>query len=111
MKKFGNVSTIVDGIRFDSLKEARRWGELRLLEKAGEIRGLKRQVRIALEGRNGPIRFVPSGRAAVYVADFVYEDRRLGWAEVIEDSKGFETPEFKIKRAVLAAQGIEVKLT
>ena len=68
-------------------------------------------MRFPLEGRNGPLLFVPSGRTAVYVADFVYEDRRLGWAQVIEDSKGFETPEFRIKRAVLAAQGIEVRLT
>ena len=111
MKKYRNIPVTVDGLRFDSIKEARRWGELRLLEKAGEIRGLKRQVRFPLEGRNGPLLFVPSGRTAVYVADFVYEDRRLGWAQVIEDSKGFETPEFRIKRAVLAAQGIEVRLT
>lgn len=111
MKKYRNIPVTVDGLRFDSIKEARRWGELRLLEKAGEIRGLKRQVRIQLEGRDGPVRFVPSRKTAVYVADFVYEDRRLGWAQVIEDSKGFETPEFRIKRAVLAAQGIEVRLT
>lgn len=111
LRKYRNVKTEVDGIQFDSLKEARRWGELRLLEKAGHIRGLRRQARIALEGKTGPLRFVPSGRAAVYVADFIYEDAKLGWATVIEDSKGFQTNEFKLKRAVLAAQGIEVKLT
>ena len=110
-RKFGNIPQEVDGIRFDSMKEARRWGQLRILEKAGEIRNLKRQVRITLEGKDGPLRFVPSGRTAVYVADFTYEDRRLNWATVIEDSKGHETPEFKLKRAVLAAQGIEVVLT
>ena len=109
--KFGAIATTVDGIRFDSLKEARRWGELRLMERAGEIRNLRRQVRIALEGRDGPVKFQPSGRSAFYVADFVYEDRRLNWAEVIEDSKGHQTPEFKLKRAVLAAQGREVALT
>lgn len=109
--KFGAIATTVDGIRFDSLKEARRWSQLRLLEKAGEIRNLKRQVRIGLEGKNGPVTFQPSGRKAAYVADFTYEDRRLGWATVIEDSKGHETPEFKLKRAILAAQGVEVVLT
>ncbi|MEQ3625956.1 MAG: DUF1064 domain-containing protein [Celeribacter sp.] len=109
--KFGAIAVTVDGIRFDSMREARRWGELRLMEKAGEIRNLRRQVRIPLEGRNGPIAFQPSGRKAVYVADFVYEDSRLEWAEVIEDSKGHQTPDFKLKRAVLAAQGVEIVLT
>lgn len=109
--KFGAQPTTVDGIRFDSLREARRWGELRLMEKAGEIRNLRRQVRIPLQGRDGPVTFQPSGREAFYVADFAYEDRGLGWAEVIEDSKGHETPEFKLKRAILAAQGKEIKLT
>lgn len=111
MNKFGAIPQIVDGIRFDSMKEARRWGELRLMEKAGEIRNLRRQVRIPLIGQNGPVLFQPSGRAAVYVADFVYEDRRLGWGEVIEDSKGHQTNEFKLKRAILAAQGKEIILT
>ena len=109
-RKFSNVPQVVDGIRFDSIKEARRWGELRILEKAGHIRDLKRQVRIQLEGKSGPVRFVPSGRAAVYVADFIYFDVKLG-LEIIEDSKGFETPEFKLKKAILAAQGIKVLLT
>ncbi|WP_420013955.1 DUF1064 domain-containing protein [Tateyamaria sp.] len=110
MNKFGAIATTVDGIRFDSVKEARRWGELRLLEKAGEIRNLQRQVRIPLEGRDGPLRHIKSNRAAVYVADFVYFDCRLG-VEVIEDSKGVETDVFKLKRAILAAQGKEVVLT
>lgn len=109
--KFSAISTTVDGIRFPSLKEARRWGELRLLEKAGDIRNLRRQVKIPLMGRDGPVTFKPSGREAYYVADFVYEDRRLNWAEVVEDAKGHETPEFKLKRAILAAQGKEITLT
>lgn len=109
-KKFGNVPTEVDGIKFDSLKEAHRWGVLKLLEKAGLIRDLKRQVRIPLEGRDGPIKFQPSNRKAVYVADFTYHDVPKG-VDVIEDSKGFQTPEFKLKRAVLAAQGVEIILT
>lgn len=107
MNKFGAIPTTVDGIRFDSAREARRWGELRLLEKAGEIRALRRQVRIEMQGRDGPI-LTPTGKPAVYVADFVYEDRRLGWAEVIEDAKGHPTPEYKLKRAVLAAMGLEI---
>lgn len=110
MNKFGAIKTTIDGIKFDSMREARRWGELRLMERAGEIRNLRRQVRIPMEGRDGPI-LTPTGRHAVYVADFVYEDRRLNWAEVIEDAKGHPTPEFRLKRAILAAQGKEIKLT
>lgn len=105
--KYGNRKTTVDGLTFDSAREARRWAELRLLERAGEITDLERQVRIRLIGADGePIRFRPSNRPATYVADFTYRDR--SGREVIEDAKGFETPEFRLKRAVLAAQGVEV---
>lgn len=109
-RKFGNVPVVVDGIRFDSMKEAARWGELRLLEKTGVISNLKRQVKIQLEGRDGPI-MTDSGKSVrTYVADFQYFDTRHGgW--VIEDSKGFATKEFKIKKAILAAQGLEVKVS
>jgi hypothetical protein len=46
--KFGNVRTSVDGIAFDSAREARRWSELRLLQRAGVISYLQRQVRYRL---------------------------------------------------------------
>ena len=118
MNKFNAVATTVDGIRFDSLKEARRWGELRLLEKGGEIRNLRRQVRIDLEGKNGPLR-TRTGRQMRLTVDFVYkdkrlnwaevyEDKRLNWAEVYEDSKGAITRDYEVRRAVAQAMGIEV---
>ncbi|AKG94553.1 hypothetical protein Shpa_42 [Paracoccus phage Shpa] len=106
-RKFGNVPQEVDGIKFDSMKEAARWGALKLLENAGLIRDLKRQVRFPLEGRDGPIRFKPSNRPAVYVADFTYFDVPKG-VQIIEDAKGYRTPEYKLKRAILAAQGVEI---
>lgn len=109
-RKYKNEPTEVDGIRFDSAKEASRWQTLRVMERAGYIRDLKRQVRIPLEGKAGPIRFKPSNRPAVYVCDFAYHDVPKG-VDVIEDAKGFQTPEFKLKRAVLAAQGVEIILT
>lgn len=110
-RKYRNNITVVDGIRFDSAREAHRWAALRLLQKGGLIRDLRRQVRIPLRGENGePLRFVPSGRAAFYVADFAYHDIPKG-LDVIEDAKGFETKEFKLKRAILAAQGVEIILT
>ena len=108
MNKFGAIPTTVDGIRFDSMREARRWGELRLLEQAGEIRNLRRQVAIPLEGRDAPLK-TRTGRAMRLTVDFVYEDRRLNWAEVYEDSKGKPTRDYEVRRAVAQAMGIEVK--
>lgn len=106
-RKFGNIPVEYDGIRFDSQREMARYAALRLLEKGGVIRDLRHQVRIPLHGRDGPIRFQPSNRIAVYVADFVYFDVPKG-VEVVEDSKGYPTPEYKLKRAILAAQGMEI---
>jgi hypothetical protein len=110
VNKFGAQKTTVDGVRFHSKKEARRWAELCLMQRAGEIQNLARQVPIPLFGANGPI-LSATGKTRTYIADFVYQDRRLGWAEVIEDAKGFPTPEYKLKRAILAAQGVQVKET
>jgi len=107
MNKFGAISTTVDGIKFPSLKEARRWGELRLMEKAGEIRNLRRQVAIPLMGQNGPLR-TRTGRPMKITVDFVYEDRRLGWAEVYEDSKGKPTRDYEVRKAVVEAMGLEI---
>lgn len=106
-RKFGNIPVEYDGIRFDSQREMARYAALKLLERGGMIRDLRRQVRIPLEGRDGPVRFQPSNRAAVYVADFAYFDVPKG-AEVIEDAKGYATPEYKLKRAILAAQGVQI---
>lgn len=108
--KYGARKTVVDGLTFDSAKEARRWQELCLLQKAGEIAGLERQVRIPLYGRDGFLIF-PSGRQAVYVCDFKYVDWRRGGEIVYEDAKGVETDVFKLKRAILGQQGVEVTVT
>lgn len=110
MSKYGARRTQRDAIGFASKREADRWSELRLLEKAGQIRGLQRQVSIALLGREGPL-LTPTGRVATYRADFTYQDRALEWAWVVEDAKGFPTPEYKLKRAILAAQGVTVRET
>lgn len=105
--KYGAKPVTVDGIKFDSAKEAKRWGELKLLERGAEISFLERQVKIALVGMTGPI-LTPTGRQAHYVADFLYFDTR-GCCRVIEDAKGFQTPEYKLKRAILAAMGLTIK--
>ncbi|BBU58531.1 hypothetical protein KU6B_47960 [Mameliella alba] len=108
MNKYGAIPTVVDGIRFDSLREARRWGELRLMERGGEIRNLRRQVKIPLEGRDGPLK-TRTGKPMKMTVDFVYEDRRLNWAEVYEDSKGKPTRDYEVRRAVAQAMGYEIK--
>lgn len=90
--KYGNTKVEVDGITFDSKKEAARYGELKLLEKAGVIEDLKLQV---------PFELIPSSpdeKAVKYIADFVYiEDGRT----VVEDTKGFKTKDYIIKRKLM----------
>lgn len=100
----------IDGETFDSKAEADRWHQLQLLQMAGEISGLRRQVEIGLVGRDGPIMTDSGKRQRVYRADFVYVDHALG-AQVIEDRKGHATDVFNLKKAILAAQGIEVLVT
>ena len=103
--KYNAKRTIVDGVTFDSAKEARRWGDLNLLLSVGEITDLERQVTIHLDGRDGPI-LTPTGRLMTYRADFRYYDRRKGW--IIEDVKGFKDKVYPIKKAILAAMGIDI---
>ena len=104
--KYGAKKATVDGVNFSSKREAKRWMELQMLLEGGEIKDLRRQVKIALIGRADMIR-TTTGRAAHYVADFIYIDNRTG-LEVIEDAKGYPTPEYKLKRAILAAQGVQI---
>lgn len=100
--------TTVDGIIFASKKEARRYGELVLLQAAGEIFGLERQRKIELQGQMGPI-LTPTGRKMIYRADFCYRITKTG-AWVVEDVKSGDhrTEVYSIKRAILSAQGINV---
>lgn len=84
----------VDGIRFDSAREARRYGELKLLERAGEIAGLELQKRFPLR--------VEGKLICTWICDFVYADvktRRL----IAEDCKGVRTPVFCMKSKLFAA--------
>lgn len=100
-------TTTPDGITHDSKREAARWTELLQLQAAGEITDLERQVPIDLLGRNAPIMTDSGKRVRAYVADFRYFDIRLG-AWVIEDAKGHATDIYKLKRAILAAQGVPI---
>jgi len=104
--KYSAQRTTLDGITFDSKKEARRWAELCLLQKAGEIADLIRQVPITLEGRQGPL-LTRTGRRMRITVDFAYTDLVSGLT-VYEDAKGVPTRDYEVRRAVAAAQGVEV---
>jgi hypothetical protein len=104
--KYNARKTVVDGINFDSKKEAKRWCDLQLLLRAGEIADLERQVTIHLDGRDGPI-LTPTGRLMAYKADFRYYDMKLKCI-VIEDVKGFKDKVYPIKKAILAAMGVDI---
>lgn len=103
MRKYRNQPTEVDGIRFASKAEAKRYNELKLLEKAGEITDLELQKRYPLAAFDGT-------KIGVYVADFDYTDRKT-LSRVTEDVKGVLTPTFKLKAKLFKAQfGREIKI-
>lgn len=108
MSKYHSKKIVVNGETFDSKKEFRRFCELSQLERVGEITDLQRQVKFVLipaqrekdtVGKRGGIK---KGkvieRELSYIADFVYY--RNG-KKVVEDSKGFRTPDYKIKRKLM----------
>lgn len=117
MSKYHAKKTVVDGITFDSKKEAKRWQELRQLEQTGQINGLKRQVEFLLipEQREEDTIGVRGGRKrgkllerkCTYIADFTYyENGEL----VVEDTKGIRTDVYKVKRKLMLQNwGIRIK--
>lgn len=94
MPKYHNKNCIVDGILFDSKKEAHRYGELKLLERMGLIKNLIRQPRYLLQPKFTHQSTGYKHRAIEYVADFQYEE--LG-KTIVEDVKGMQTDVFKLK--------------
>lgn len=101
--KYGNKPVVVDGIRFDSTREAAYYGELKLREKAGEVGGVELQRPFPLLAPNGEL-------VAVYKSDFAFFDFAADRFRVI-DVKGFDTPLSKHKRRHVRAQyGFEVEI-
>lgn len=95
--KYGNRKVIREGMTFDSVKEYKRYRELLLLQNAGAITGLQRQVKYELiptQRIGGKV----AERACTYIADFVYQENG---ETVVEDTKGFKTPEYIIKRKLM----------
>ena len=118
MSKYNAKKCDYDGIRFDSGKEMKRYMQLKLLQRAGEITDLQLQVKYELipaqrepdtVGKRGGVK---QGRIieypCSYVADFVYKDK--AGSMVVEDTKGFKTPEYIIKRKLmLQVHGIRIR--
>ena len=104
-RKYRNLPTEADGIKFDSKKEAGRYLQLKLCVAAGQVRALRLQVpyKLAVNGKH----------VCTYRADFVYEGKfGARWIEVVEDVKGVRTREYLIKKKLMAAiYGIEIRET
>ena len=118
--KYQAIKTCVNGIEFDSRKEARRYQELQLLQRAGEIQNLELQKKYVLIpalyetyeriGKKG--QKLKDGKKLLekecsYIADFVYEENGK---EVVEDTKGIKTKDYIIKRKLmLYVHGIRIR--
>ena len=119
--KYHNRKVIRDGEVFDSAKEYKRYCELLLLERAGEVTNLRRQVkyvlipaqyeyieRLSSKGKPLKPKRVLLEREAAYIADFVYTDK--SGSEVVEDTKGVKTKEYILKRKMmLHLLGIKIR--
>ena len=107
--KYHNQKTEFDGFRFDSKKEAKRWWELKMMERAGLIKDLCRQFPIKLLPAQKDERGKVIERPVQYIADFIYEDVQTG-ERVVEDAKGVRTAEYIIKRKLLLYMyGIKIR--
>jgi len=113
--KYRNVKTQLDGLTFDSKAEAAYYAELKLREKAGEVRHIRRQVRYPLD--------VNGIKICDYIADFVYEElqgfrRESGfrngeavWRQAIVDVKSpfsARLPVYRLKAKLMAALGTPI---
>jgi len=104
--KYGNKKTVTGGLTFDSGRESCRWSQLVLMEKAGEISGLERQITFELipkqRLKNGKCE-----RSLKYILDFRYTDKN--GVVIHDDSKGKRTADYVIKRKLmLYVHGIEI---
>lgn len=118
MKKYGSKKVTIDGITFDSKKEAHRYCELKLLLRAGKIKGLELQKPFELiPAQREPSTMTKTGKEKLgrvieqsvkYIADFVYID--ASGKTVVEDTKGVKTKDYIIKRKLmLYVYGIRIR--
>lgn len=92
MSKYSAIKTIADGIEFASKKEAKRYLDLKVLLRAGQISDLELQPKFPL--------VVSGKKVCTYVADFAYTENRK---RIVEDVKGVKTPVYRLKRKLLLA--------
>ena len=103
--KYGNQKVRSDGYTFDSLKEARRYEELKLLRRAGLITSLQIHPRwgfqhpVTKEWLKSRTKHYPNGRKLTYAADFSYVNEH--GLLVVEDTKGYDTSESRLRRALM----------
>lgn len=121
MNKYRNKKTVVDGITFDSRKEAKRYNELKLLQMGKIISGLELQKSFELipaqyeevetvtpKKQIKKIKKRLIERPVNYIADFCYRDDNGNY--IVEDTKGKRTKEYIIKRKLmLYIHGIKIK--
>jgi hypothetical protein len=99
--KYRNIKAEVDGHTFDSKAEARRWHDLKMLERAGLVSNIRCQVRFPIVWNGMKI--------CDYVADFVYREADKA-GDTIEDVKSpaSKTPAYRLKAKMMAAQGLPI---
>lgn len=121
-RKYGNTKITVDGIQFDSKREAARYQELKLLERAGVISFLQRQTKFQLipdqhapsnavytkgprKGQRKPGKLLE--HECSYIADFCYIQNG---ETVVEDAKGCRTEVYRIKKKLMLERyGIQIR--
>lgn len=106
MAKYHNQNVVIDGILFDSKREAQRYQQLKLMVKAGVITNLDMQVKYKLI----PAQYIDGKcveKAVSYVSDFEYDENGK---HIVEDTKGVRTKEYIIKRKLMLYKyGIRIK--
>ena len=112
--KYKAKRTTVDNITFDSMKEAERYEQLKLLESNGIIHNLELQPAFAIVIDGEPVKIrskgFPNGRSVKYIADFQYILHRDN-SVVVEDVKGMDTPLSRLKRALVESiYGVRVRV-
>ena len=116
MTKYHSRKITYNGMVFDSKKEYKRFCELSLLERAGKVTDLERQVKFVLipaqrepdtiGNRGGVKKGKLIERECAYIADFAY---KMDGEYIVEDTKGFRTKDYVIKRKLMLwVHGIQI---
>jgi hypothetical protein len=102
--KYNNRRTTIDGITFSSAREAKRYCELKILQRVGKITDLQLQPRFPI--------VIGDQKVCTYVGDFSYREQHapdLAGPVVIEDAKGVRTDIYKLKKRLMrAVHGVEI---